>query len=380
MTGIPSCAVVAACASTLAVGSGAAGAAVPTSSGVGCRSSVTAAGLHAHAARVRVGITPGPTTGQLGVGPVPLRVPEDLTKQVAALRALRPAHRPFVLRLHRFFWSGGEAEVRRVLRLAHHYTRRGFDVELQLRYHPSAAQDGDIDAWVRHVRDVVRRFGPDKRVVAIQVTNEVNLTGSPDSSDGSFTRARQALVRGVVAAKDEARRRGYRQLKVGFNWAYGLGTEADSEFWGWLGRDGGAKLRAAVDWLGVDVYPGTFAPVATTPAQLRDGLLTALDTARCLSEVAGHFSSRVPIHIEETGWPTSATRTEAQQAANARVLLETVRRYARTFGVSDVRWFNLRDGDSTRPGFQTRYGLLRDDSTRKPAFAVVRDEFARMSR
>ena len=62
------------------------------------------------------------------------------------------------------------------------------------------------------------------------------------------------------------------------------------------------------------------------------------------------------------------------------MLLETVRRYAGTLGVSDVRWFNLRDGDSTRPGFQTRYGLLRDDSTRKPAFAVVRAEFARMSR
>ena len=40
-------------------------------------------------------------------------------------------------------------------------------------------------------------------VVAIQVANEVNLTFSPDSSDGAYEGARQALVAGVIAAKDE---------------------------------------------------------------------------------------------------------------------------------------------------------------------------------
>ena len=324
-------------------------------------------------------ITPGPTTGQLGVGPVPLRVPEDLGRQLAALRDLRPAHRPFVLRLHRFFWSDGEAGVRRFVRRAHWYTSRGFDVELQLRYHPAAGQEGDLAAWERHVRDVVRRFGPDRRVVAIQVTNEVNLTVSPDSSDGAFARSREALVRGVEAAHAEAARRGYRQLRIGFNWAYGLGPQQDAGFWGWLRDHGGRRLRRAVDWLGVDAYPGTFAPAATTAPELRDGILTALATGRCMASWAG-FARSVPIHIEETGWPTSATRSEAAQAANARTLLGAIHRYAGTLGVSDVRWFNLRDGDSTRPGFQTRYGLLRDDSSRKPAFAVVRDAFARLTR
>ena len=40
-----------------------------------------------------------------------------------------------------------------------------------------------------------------------------------------------------------------------------------------------------------------------------------------------------------------------------------------TYNVSDYRWFNLRDGDSTSANFQTQYGLLRDDYKEKPAFA-----------
>src|SRR5881394_1982079 len=99
--------------------------------------------------KLRFGITPGVQTGQLGTGPVPPRTPEDPAKQLAALSQLRPANGPFVLRLHRFFWSDGEPGVRRFLDLARQYTRAGYLTELQLRYHPDASQEGDIPAWVR---------------------------------------------------------------------------------------------------------------------------------------------------------------------------------------------------------------------------------------
>ncbi len=343
-----------------------------------CSDPVTAAAVRAAPASLRFGITPGVQTGQLGIGPIPPRTAAPFVRQVAALRALRPSGRPFVLRLHRFFWSGGRPEERRFLALAHRYTRAGFQVELQLRYHPAAAQEGHVAAWVAYVRDVVRRFGADRGVVGLQVTNEVNLTFSPDSSDGGFRGAREALVRGVIAAHDEAHRRGYHQLGIGFNWAYRGAPDADVAYWHDLRARGGNRFIRAVDWLGVDAYPGTFLPTASTQAQLRDGLLTALATARCLATTAG-FPRTTPLHIEETGWPTSATRTEAEQADAARVLLDTAHRYAGTYGLRDMRWFNLRDGDSTRPGFQTRYGLLRDDYSRKPAFGVVRDRFSRYS-
>ena len=154
---------------------------------------------------LRFGITPGIQTGQLGTGPSPPRTPEDPARHMAALETLRPPRRDLVLRLHRFFWSDGEEGVQRFLALADRYTARGFGVELQLRYHPTPEQEGDIGAWVAFVRDVVRRFGANPRVVAIQVTNEVNLTFSPDSSDGAYEGAREALVQGVIAAADEKR-------------------------------------------------------------------------------------------------------------------------------------------------------------------------------
>ena len=145
------------------------------------------------------GIAPAGEAGALGPQ-VPL-TPIDMGKTLSALGRLRPPHAPFVLRLNRFFWSDGERGIRRFARLARRYTRRGYQVELQLRYHPTAAQEGDIPAWVRFVREVVRRFGPNRGVTGLQVTNEVNLYPiAPDASDSAFARSRDALIRGVEAA------------------------------------------------------------------------------------------------------------------------------------------------------------------------------------
>ena len=113
-----------------------------------------------------------------------------------------------------------------------------------MRYHPSPEQEGNIAAWVEHVREVVRRFGPNRRVIALQITNEVNISYSPDSSDGSYEGARDALVQGVIAASDEARRRGHSQLKIGFNWAYRQDPATEQSFWqGLRDRGGPAFVR-----------------------------------------------------------------------------------------------------------------------------------------
>ncbi|MGH2924583.1 MAG: hypothetical protein ACRDK1_01275, partial [Solirubrobacterales bacterium] len=121
---------------------------------------------------LRFGITPAGEAGSIGP-PVPL-TPIDMGKTFRALSRLRAPRAPFVLRLNRFFWSDGEGGIHRFARLARRYTRRGYRVELQLRYHPTPAQEGDIPAWVRFVRQVVRRFGPNPGVTGLQVTNEVN--------------------------------------------------------------------------------------------------------------------------------------------------------------------------------------------------------------
>ena len=166
-----------------------------------------------------MGITPAGRAGAVGP-PVPL-TPIDQDRTLAALRRLRPPDGAFVLRLNRFFWSDGWKGIHHFSRLTRLYTRHGYRVELQLRYHPRPEQEGRIGAWVRFVRRVVRRFGPNPDVVGLQVTNEVNFYEfAPDASDSAFEGARDALIRGVEAAHRLVRRRGFDQLRVGFNWAY----------------------------------------------------------------------------------------------------------------------------------------------------------------
>src|SRR4051812_1279692 len=330
--------------------------------------------------RLRFGITPGVQTGQLATGAQPPRTPEQPAKQLAALHALVPHGVPFVLRLHRFFWSEGEAGVQRFLTLARRYTRAGYLVELQLRYHPNERQEGDIGAWTAFVRHVVRRFGPNRRVVAIQVTNEVNLPDSPDSSDGAYDGGRDALIKGVIAAKDEVRRRGYRQLEIGFNWAYRYTPGGDQQFWDYLREHGGRRLRAALDWIGLDAYPGTFFPPANTPGGERDSLVNAMSALRCYAGGAG-IAKSVPIHVEENGWPTSPpSRSYARQVQAMDTQVRAFHDFRGTYNVSDYRWFNLRDGNSLSPNFQVQYGLMTDEYVEKPAFRRYRSLVAALSR
>jgi hypothetical protein len=328
--------------------------------------------------RLRFGITPGVQTGQLGTGPQPPRTPEDPAKQLDALHRLVPAGVPIVLRLHRFFWSDGEAGVQHFLALTRRYTRAGYLVELQLRYHPDDQQEGNIPAWTAFVRHVVRRFGRNRRVVAIQVTNEVNLPDSPDSSDGAYEGGRDALIQGVIAAKAEARRRHFRRLAIGFNWAYRYTPQGDRSFWDYVRDHGGARFRAALDWVGLDAYPGTFFPPVVTPGGERDALVNAMDSLRCYARSAG-IPDSVPIHVEENGWPTNPVRTYERQAQMLESQVRTFHDFRGTYNVSDYRWFNLRDGDSTSPNFQQQYGLMTDTYAEKPAFPRYRSLIDQLS-
>src|SRR5918992_5237645 len=85
-------------------------------------------------------------------GPI---VPEDPAKTDAALRQLKPHRGPFAVRLNRLFQSDGEAGIARYRRLAARFARLGLHVQLQVRYPPSPAENGDLAKWLAYVRRVV---------------------------------------------------------------------------------------------------------------------------------------------------------------------------------------------------------------------------------
>jgi hypothetical protein len=328
--------------------------------------------------RLRFGIGPLPQAGQIGPTPSPA-MPEQPGRTHEFLGLLRPPGGPFVLRLNRFFWSDGEEGFRRYLELAERFTRRGYLIELQVRYHPSPEQEGDIAAWTEHVRQVIRRFGPNRRVIALQIANEVNITFSPDSSDGAYEGARDALVQGVLAAKDEVRRTGHRNLAIGFNWAYRTDPPNETSFWQSLRDKGGPAFVAALDWIGLDAYPGTVFPPAQSQGGERDGMVNAMSSLRCYARIPG-IPESVPMKIEENGWPTQPpSRSYEKQAEVLELMVRAAHDFRGTYNVVDYRWFNLRDGDTSSPLLFQHFGLLESDYDKKPAFDVYRRLIAELS-
>jgi hypothetical protein len=355
--------------------------AAPASAQVGaaCTGDTGAAGVPQKAGpRLEFGIGPLPQAGQIGTGSAPA-VPEQPDKTHALLARLKPTNAPFVLRLNRFFWSDGEPAFQRYLALADRFTSRGYLVELQVRYHPSPQQEGDIAAWVAHVREVVRRFGRNPGVVALQIVNEGNLTFSPDSSDGAYGGVRDALVQGVIAAKDEAGKLGLSQLKIGFNWAYRTDPATEASFWQSLRDKGGPAFVRSLDWIGLDAYPGTVFPPAEPEGGERNGMVNAMSSLRCYSHIAG-IPDSVPMKIEENGWPTQPPgRSYAKQADVLELMVRAADDFRGTFNVSDYRWFNLRDGDTSSPMLFQHFGLVESGYTEKPAFERYRGLIAGLS-
>ena len=202
----------------------------------------------------------------------------------------------------------------------------------------------------------------------------------PDASDAAFAGAKDALIRGVEVAHKTAGRLGYRQLRIGFNWAYRNDPASENAFWTYLRDHGGPRFVRSVDWVGLDAYPGTFfPPTEPLPGGYRDGMVNAMSVLReCFMPIAG-LGARVPMRVEENGYPTGVGRSEATQVDAMREMVGAVNRFRGTYNVSDYRWFDLRDHLTSDPNFQRHYGLLRDDYTPKPAFAVYRRLVARLA-
>jgi hypothetical protein len=324
------------------------------------------------------GIYPGGAAGT--VGPAGQTHPEVPEARRQALRRLRGGARPFVVHIYESYTRPSDATAVPPWLAAQiaDYTADDFHIELVLAYRP-ADPSGDLAGFIDFVRARVRQLAPNPLVTNIQVTNEANVAGAPNAADGAYPGARDALVRGVIAAKDEARRRGRRGLRIGFNWAYQRGA-AEAAFFSSLRAAGGRAFAEAVDWVGVDAYPGTWGPtlVAGDPASaVRSATLDAMRRLRRkLLPRAG--LSRARLHFSESGYPTGPGRSEAMQQTVLRAAVRAVAAARVTYGVTDYRWFDLRDADTADTSFESHYGLTRDDYSPKPAFFTYRDLISRL--
>lgn len=299
--------------------------------------------------------------------------PEDEAVLTRALLDLRPPHRELVLRLNRLFWADGEEGIAEFAALVDRYAAAGLQSEIQVRYHPPEGAEGDIAAWGRFVRSAVRRLGPHPAVTGFSITNEANLPISPNTSDGAYEGVVDALVAGVSVAREELQAIGRPELSLGFNVMWRWSPDSDARFWEEVGAKATPAFRAALDYVGLQVYPGLVWPPAPLPGRSAGQEVAEALTLvrRCYMPKAG-LGESVNLWVSENGYATNLGRSEAGQAEALDSTLRWVHRYSGELGVTDYRYFNLRDNDSDGTDLFSAVGLLRDDHSPKPGLATLR--------
>lgn len=287
---------------------------------------------------------------------------DDPERILAALKQLQPAERPFIVRGYLLYIGAQTIQHATPANVAQYVAdRRQLDLVLCYR-----TPDGDLGDWDAFVRSIVCQYGP--ALGMLQITEEPNNPNAATGGDGSFPNVQQAIVRGVLAAKEEMRRQGY-SFQVGFNATPSFNTD----FWNQLAAIADTDFIAALDYVGFDFFPDVFRPLPSAP----DGAPMTLEAAvagvlrgfRTISLAAANIPAAVPIHITEHGWPTNPQRSEERQAQVLEAVVRTINELRAELNITHYEYFSLRDDDSTNPGFQgLQFGLLHDDYTPKPAF------------
>ncbi len=324
---------------------------------------------------LRFGVYPWAGAGT--VNPAEPQIADDPAKAMASVKALKGS-RTLTVHLYGQYTGTASGEADALISDAKWWSDNGLRVEMVLRYRPGRP---DLAAdYVPWVRAVAARLAAVPGLVAIQIGNEPNNTASAAAGDGAYPGVINAIARGVPAAHEALVAAGRPDVVVGFNWAAGSSPCATEPMWSQLKIAGGMPFRSAVDWVGIDVYPGTWsAPSQTVPPTARLVNATITQSLRCLRTrhmVAAGLRTSATITVAETGYPTDADRSESTQASVLQQTMASIERVRQTYGVGDVRWLSLRDANTASGQLENGYGLLRDDYTPKPAFSVYQQIIA----
>lgn len=312
-----------------------------------------------------------PWAGAGTVNPADPQVPDDPAQAMTAVKALKGA-RTLTVHLYGQYTGTDSSEADALLSDAKWWSDNGLRVEMVLRYRP--ARPELAAGYVAWVQSVATRLAGLPGLAAVQIGNEPNNTTSAAAGDGAYAGAINAIAHGVPIARKALVAAGRSDVKVGFNWAAGNSPCTTDPMWSQLKAAGGSSFTSSVGWVGVDVYPGTWsAPSQTTfpTASLVDATIT--DSLRCLRTrhmVTAGLPTSVSITVAETGYPTDADRSEATQAAVLQQTIASVESVRSKYGVTDLRWFSLRDANTASGQLENGYGLLHDDYSPKPAFAA----------
>lgn len=300
----------------------------------------------------------GDDTGELIAGP-----PDDPERIGAALDALqgRP-DRPFLVRAYAAFDDStrlGGPHPTATPADAARYAVRGRRLDLVAQYRSAR---GDVAGYCTYLRELVAQYGASTH--SLQVAEEPDVTSNP-LLDGHYPDVAEAIVRGVAAAREQARDLGFDHLRIGVNTTPPFGPGAG--FLARLTAHGGPRFIARLDYIGLDFFPDVFRPLP--------------DPGPAVSKLLHHHRGTVlaeaglahlPLHVTEHGWPTGPDRSPGRQAEIVETVVTTLANLAEPLALGGYTHFTLRDADSAGPTLFHRFGLTADDYTPKPAFETLR--------
>ena len=228
---------------------------------------------------------------------------------------------------------------------------------------------GDLEGWLESIRDTIRRYGP--YLAVLQIAEEPNNPDAAFGGDGAFPHIHEAIIRGVLAAKEEVKQNGY-SVQIGFNAT--LSFDPNDTFWSRIATLINPSFLNALDYVGLDFFPDVFRRLAPDgePGDLRSSVEAVLKHFREVNLKMGGIPLSIPIHINENGWPTGPNRSYERQAITLETIVNTIYQHRTVFNVTHYEHHALRDADSTKTELFYQFGLMCDDYTPKPAFNVYR--------
>ncbi|MFN8352808.1 MAG: hypothetical protein U0Y10_00050 [Spirosomataceae bacterium] len=301
----------------------------------------------------------------LGLGAI--AGPIDNTEKITAALDELCGERPFLIRGYQGY-AGNSITLNSTPCKMEQFCSSTRKLDLAICYRPAV---GDMEDWKMYVKSVINHYKD--VLVKIQLTEEPNNPDSVSGGDGSSPMVIEAIVAGVVSAKEEIHRLGI-EVQVGFNAV--ITFDSNDTFWPTLNQLIIPQFKESLDYVGLDFYPGVFRPLPPH-LPLEKAVEAVLRQFREHNLPIVGIGSEIPIHITENGWPTSATRSESEQAEAVEVIIRTIYALRRELNVTHYEFFDLRDADSSDSGF--RFGLLRDDYSAKPAFDVFKRLVAALS-
>jgi hypothetical protein len=310
------------------------------------------------------GVYPGGAAGAAtGMALGPPDVPERV---LDALDALQGEERvPLTVRCYEVFGDTAGHTLRQTPADPARYVTKSRRLDLVVQYQ---SRSEDIDGYCAFLRDAIDRYGD--ALATVQVAEEPNVVGNP-VLDGDYPQVLDAVAAGVVAARRHAARRGLERLQVGINTTPLFGPS--ERFLTELTAAGGREFAAALDYVGLDVFPDVFRPVAAARlASVTAALLAQHRELRMTPAGLGHL----PLRITEHGWPTGPDRPPERQAEVVATVIDAVVEHAERLHLDSYSHFSLRDADSSQPGLFHRFGLMTDDYRPKPAFHTYRARIA----